>query len=102
MLASPPPAPAVQAAVLQGRLDALVAAGVPGAVVFVRDGHHVFRLAAGTSNLTTGQPMRVDDRFRIASLTKTFAATVVMQLVDEGRLSLDDTVERWLPGAVPN
>ncbi len=46
--------------------------------------------------------MRVDDRFRIASLTKTFAATVVMQLVDEGRLSLDDTVERWLPGAVPN
>ena len=100
MLFSPPP-PAAPA-VYQQRLDELVATGVPGAVLLVRDGRHVFRLAAGTSDLSTGEPMRVDDRFRIASLTKTFAATVVMQLVDEGRLSLDDTVERWLPGTVPN
>jgi D-alanyl-D-alanine carboxypeptidase len=93
------PAPA---APVQQRLDELVAAGVPGAVVLVRDGSDVTVRAAGTSDLATGRPMRVDDRFRIASLTKTFAATVVMQLVDEGRLSLDDPVERWLPGVVPN
>jgi D-alanyl-D-alanine carboxypeptidase len=39
-----------------------------------------------------------EDRFGIASTTKTFVATVVLQLVGEGRLSLDDSVERWLPG----
>jgi len=37
-------------------------------------------------------------RFRIGSATKTFTATVVLQLVGEGRMSLEDTVERWLPG----
>ena len=41
-------------------------------------------------------------RFRAGSITKTFVATVVLQLVDEGRLRLDDTVERWLPGVVPD
>ena len=39
-----------------------------------------------------------EDRFGIASTTKTFVATVVLQLVGEGRLSLDDSVERRLPG----
>lgn len=39
-------------------------------------------------------------RFRIGSATKTFTATVVLQLVGEGRMSLEDTVERWLPGVV--
>jgi D-alanyl-D-alanine carboxypeptidase len=46
--------------------------------------------------------MRARDRFRVASVTKTFVATVVLQLVGEGRLGLGDTVERWLPGLVPN
>ncbi|TCO45393.1 D-alanyl-D-alanine carboxypeptidase [Kribbella antiqua] len=40
--------------------------------------------------------------FRIGSVTKTFVATVVLQLVDEGRLSLDDPIDRHLPGQVPN
>ncbi|MFB4195527.1 serine hydrolase domain-containing protein [Streptomyces carpaticus] len=38
--------------------------------------------------------------FRVGSITKTFTATVALQLADEGTLSLDDTVEQWLPGAV--
>lgn len=38
--------------------------------------------------------------YRIGSVSKTFTSTVALQLVGEGRLSLDDTVERWLPGAV--
>ena len=46
--------------------------------------------------------MRPDDRFRIASITKSFVATVVLQLVGEGKLSLSDTVEKFLPGLVPN
>jgi D-alanyl-D-alanine carboxypeptidase len=44
---------------------------------------------------------RPSDRFRIGSVTKSFVATVVLQLVGEGRLGLDDPLERWLPGAVP-
>lgn len=41
-----------------------------------------------------------DARFRAASVTKTFTSTVALQLVDEGKLSLEDTVEKWLPGTV--
>ncbi|WP_051717747.1 serine hydrolase domain-containing protein [Streptomyces megasporus] len=40
------------------------------------------------------------DRFRIGSITKTFVATVLLRLQEEGRLDLDDSVERWLPGLV--
>jgi D-alanyl-D-alanine carboxypeptidase len=83
-------------------MDELVAAGVPGVVVLVREGDRTIRLARGYSNLATKAPIRPSDRFRIASLTKSFVATVVLQLVEEGKLSLDDTVERWLPGLVPN
>jgi D-alanyl-D-alanine carboxypeptidase len=42
--------------------------------------------------------MRPTDRFWIRSVTKTFVATVVLQLVGEGKLRLDDSVERRLPG----
>ena len=42
------------------------------------------------------------DHYRIASLTKTYVAAVVLQLVSEGKLRLTDSVERWLPGLVPN
>ncbi|MER5352193.1 serine hydrolase domain-containing protein [Kitasatospora sp. NPDC002551] len=61
-----------------------------------------WRGAAGTADLATGQPARADGRFRIGSITKTFVSTVVLQLVGEGRLRLDDPVERHLPGVVPN
>jgi D-alanyl-D-alanine carboxypeptidase len=46
--------------------------------------------------------MRAGDRVRVGSITKTFVATVVLQLVGEGKLRLTDSVERWLPGLVPN
>ncbi|MFJ8431397.1 serine hydrolase domain-containing protein [Kitasatospora sp. NPDC094019] len=61
-----------------------------------------WRGAAGVSDLATGQPARPDGRFRIGSVTKVFVSTVVLQLVGEGRLRLDDPVERHLPGVVPN
>ena len=87
---------------LQHRLDRLVAAGAPGAVALVRDGDLVSTVTSGYANVATHQQMRAQDRFRIGSLTKTFASTVVLQLVGEGAISLEDTVERWLPGVVPN
>jgi D-alanyl-D-alanine carboxypeptidase len=51
-------------------------------------------------NLRTGAPRSARDRFRAGSITKTFVATVLLQLEAEDRLSLDDKVERWLPGMV--
>ncbi|MCX5413938.1 serine hydrolase [Streptomyces sp. NBC_00059] len=55
---------------------------------------------AGTAAMNTRRPMPREGRFRIGSATKTFTATVVLQLVGEGRMSLEDTVEQWLPGVV--
>ena len=80
----------------------LVAEGVPGVVVLVRRDSRTVQLAGGYSNLEKKTPMRVGDRFRIGSVTKSFVATVVLQLVGEGKLSLDDSIEHWLPGLVPN
>jgi D-alanyl-D-alanine carboxypeptidase len=87
---------------LQRALDRLVAAGAPGAILLLRDGDRVVRLTSGYADLKTRRPMRADDRFRVGSATKAFVATVVLQLVGEGKLVLEDTVERWLPGLVPN
>ncbi len=88
--------------VLQKEVDTLVADGAPGAILLVRTGHRTTRLTGGVADLATRRPIRRGDHYRIASLTKTYVATVVLQLVAEGRLRLSDSVERWLPGLVPN
>ncbi|MGW7423243.1 serine hydrolase domain-containing protein [Streptomyces sp. NPDC054813] len=54
----------------------------------------------GTRTAGSSAPIPWNSHFRVASTTKTFVATVVLQLVAEKRLSLDDTVEHWLPGVV--
>ncbi|MFJ4126580.1 serine hydrolase domain-containing protein [[Kitasatospora] papulosa] len=55
---------------------------------------------SGTADLTTGRPVSSSGYFRMASTSKTLVATVVLQLEAESKLSLDDTVDRWLPGVV--
>lgn len=80
----------------------LVAAGAPGAVAFLRAPGRAAGVAAGYADLDTRMPMRASDGFRIGSVTKTFVATVVLELDAEGRLDIDEPVERWLPGLVPN
>ena len=67
----------------------------------MRDEHGVQQAASGLADLRTGRPMRPKLNYRVASVTKPFVATVVLQQVAEGRLSLSDTVERWLPGILP-
>jgi D-alanyl-D-alanine carboxypeptidase len=57
--------------------------------------------ASGVADLRTGRPMRPGLHFRAGSLTKSLVATVVLLLVAEGRLSLQDTLQRWLPGILP-
>ena len=88
---------------LQPLLQAGVDAGYPGLIAYLDDGGRrgAWQGAAGVSDLTTGRRMRPDDTFRAGSNTKPFTATVVLQLVGERRLSLTDTVERWLPGILP-
>ena len=54
----------------------------------------------GTRTADSTDPVPWNAHFRVASTTKTFVATVVLQLVAEKRLSLDNTVEHWLPGVV--
>ncbi len=75
-------------------------AGYIGMSVEVRDGRRRTWASAGEARLGGGRPVARGERFRAASVTKTFTATVVLQLVAEGRLSLDDTVDHLLPGVV--
>ncbi|MDN4171894.1 serine hydrolase domain-containing protein [Nocardioides sp. SOB77] len=89
-------------AAIQRRVDRLVERhGFPGAIATVRgsDGE-VRTYRAGAGDLRTGAPMPRDGRVRIASNTKTFTATLVLQLVAEGRVALDAKVEQYLPGLV--
>jgi D-alanyl-D-alanine carboxypeptidase len=86
---------------LRRLLDQLVAAGAPGAAARVRDGHAVKQAASGAADLRSGRRMRPGLNYRVGSVTKPLVATVVLQLVAEGKLSLSDTVERWLPGILP-
>jgi D-alanyl-D-alanine carboxypeptidase len=82
--------------------DDVVDAGSPGALVLVGNGSSRREETSGLAVLDGRVPLRADDRFRIGSITKTFVAAVVLQLVGEHRLALGDTVERWLPGLVPD
>ncbi|MFJ8313267.1 MULTISPECIES: serine hydrolase domain-containing protein [unclassified Streptomyces] len=79
---------------------AVAEGGVPGILAEVRDGEGRWFGSAGVGDTETGRERGERDRFRIGSITKTFVATVVLQLVAEHSLGLDDSVEKWLPGVV--
>ncbi|WP_224059026.1 serine hydrolase domain-containing protein [Streptomyces kanamyceticus] len=89
-----------QADPLQQEVDAIHDTGAVGVSAEVTSPDADGTARAGTAEAGTERPMPRDGRFRIGSATKTFTATVVLQLVEEGRMSLEDTVERWLPGVV--
>jgi D-alanyl-D-alanine carboxypeptidase len=71
-----------------------------GVIALVRVGDDTRVVTSGLADVGTGEPMRRRDTFPIASLTKSMVATAVLELVDSGRLGLDDPVEKWLPGQV--
>ncbi|MEU6285325.1 serine hydrolase domain-containing protein [Streptomyces sp. NPDC047028] len=81
-------------------IEAQVAAGAPGVTVTAKDTRGTWSATAGVGDLRTHRPRSTADRYRVGSITKTFVSTVLLQLEAEGRLSLDDTVEKWLPGVV--
>ncbi|WP_311765226.1 serine hydrolase domain-containing protein [Streptomyces zingiberis] len=76
------------------------AARAPGAAAYARDGGRVWFAASGVADRRETRPIGRADRFRAGSVTKTFVATVVLQLHAEGALRLSDPVERHLPGLV--
>ena len=73
----------------------------PGAAAYVSGPEGTWRHAAGVADLRDGRKLKPGDRFRIASISKPIAATVVLQLAAEGKLGLDDTVEEHVPGLLP-
>lgn len=82
-------------------LDQVVAQGeVPGILAEISDGDTTWFGTAGVANLKTGQKLLSQDELRIGSTTKTFTAMVMLQLAAEGVLTLDDSVEQWLPSVV--
>jgi D-alanyl-D-alanine carboxypeptidase len=95
------PAPATRGhSATQEAMDATVKDGVPGVAGQAKDKYGTWKATSGVGNLKTKQPRSAHDRYRVGSITKTFVATVLLQLEAEGRLSLDDTVDEWLPGVV--
>ncbi|MDI3404238.1 serine hydrolase domain-containing protein [Streptomyces cavernicola] len=84
----------------QEAMDAAVEAGVPGVAGQARDADGVWKGTSGVGDRETGAPRSAHDRYRIGSLTKTFVSTVLLQLQAEGRIDLDDPVDKWLPGVV--
>jgi D-alanyl-D-alanine carboxypeptidase len=73
----------------------------PGATAYVAGPRGTWSGAAGVADTTTGQPMPVDARMRLESVSKIWTAVLVLQLAEQDRLGLEDTVARWLPGLLP-
>ncbi len=95
-------APATRARLTVPGLHELMAAQVvpdklPGAVWLIARGDDVVVDTVGVSAIGGSAPMRRDTIFRIASMTKPITSTAVLMLIEEGKLTLDAPVERWLP-----
>lgn len=81
---------------MRQQLQQIVAAGAPGVIAAVRRDQEVQRYTAGVGDTTTGRPRSADEHFRIGSVTKLFTATVLLQLVAEGRVELDERCRQML------
>ncbi|MBG0829719.1 beta-lactamase family protein [Planomonospora sp. ID67723] len=81
-------------------LDAIVAAGAPGVLARIDDDRGTWIGTSGTADLDTREPVPRQARFRVASVTKSMVAATVLQLIQEGRLSLDEPIGKRLPGRI--
>lgn len=109
VIATPPTAASTSAALPTDLVAALNAAArssfaeaaAPGAIVGVRTPQGTWTQAYGQADPATGAPMAVGMHTRIGSVTKTFTGTLIMQLAEQGKLRLDDPIDRYVPG-IPN
>lgn len=97
--ASPPPEPDAHAELQKILVDA-VGPTVPAAQLYAAGPNGSYRLAAGLRDIATVQPAGLNDRIRAGSMVKTLVATVVLQLVEEGKFGLDAPLPMVLPDAV--
>ena len=92
------PAPAAASAIDKVLADAVARGDVPGVVAMVTDRRGlVYQGAFGVADARSGRPMGIDAVFRIASMTKPVTSLAVMQLVEQGKVGLDDPAEKYLP-----
>ncbi len=95
------------AASLQENVDAVFKKAIAekrivGAVILIyKDGKEVYRAARGFKDRENNIPMTDDTIFRFSSLSKVISTIAVLELVDEGKLNLDDPVTKWLPAFAP-
>ncbi|MFE2271359.1 serine hydrolase domain-containing protein [Streptomyces lavendulae] len=94
------PAPDLEA--LQAALQNTLAAGAPGAMARISGVDGVQTKTAGVRDKVSGAAMDTDARFRIGSVTKTFSSVVLLQLVAEKKIELDQPVNHYLPGLLPD
>ncbi|MGH4031303.1 serine hydrolase domain-containing protein [Actinomycetota bacterium Odt1-20B] len=95
------PGSGCDARTVQKALDALKHVGASGLSVTVKSPRcGLLTTGIGLADLKTGRKVVGNEHSRIASNTKTWVATVVLQLVGEGRLRLDDTVDHFFPGLI--
>jgi D-alanyl-D-alanine carboxypeptidase len=86
-----------KAAIYQAVLDEYVANGLPGISALVRDASGTWAGAAGKADISENIDMKPCTVSKACSITKTFIGALTLQLVEEGKFSLDDTISKWLP-----
>lgn len=101
-VAQQPATPAPDMNGVVAALNAAMAEGAPGAMARYTAPDGVRSRAVGVRDWVSGAPMDIHARFRIGSVSKTFSAVVLLQLVEERRLKLDRPVNRYLPGLLPD
>src|SRR5690348_2388219 len=70
----------------------------PGATALVaRNGQIIYKKGFGMANLELETPMQPDDVFRIGSITKQFTAVAILQLMEQGKLNLQDEITKFIP-----
>ncbi|MDZ4805552.1 MAG: serine hydrolase [Candidatus Eisenbacteria bacterium] len=100
--AAPAAEPAPTDAALATRLDAILApmfpADRPGATVLLaRNGKPIYRKAFGKADMEAGTPLQPESVLRIGSVTKQFTSAAILRLADQGKLSVTDSITKWLP-----
>jgi len=94
----PSPAPAKLSRLTNFFEDEIAAGTLPGAVVLIQQhGRPVYLKTFGVRDVKTGQPMTLDTRFALRSMTKPITSLAAMLLIDAGQLSLDDPVAKYIP-----
>ncbi len=78
--------------------QAIKPTGPGAAAIVVKDGKVVYRAAYGLANVEKKTPLSPDSVFRLGSVTKQFTSLAIMMLVEQGKVGLQDPIDRYLPG----